>query len=69
VAYALGSALEGHDEVGVSIDPHLGDRGHLYLQAMDDAALGEEPRSRSRTSCSTDPERALAAGLQAPLDG
>jgi hypothetical protein len=34
VAYALGSALEGHDEVGVSSDPHLGEQDTFYLQAM-----------------------------------
>jgi L-lysine 6-transaminase len=34
VAYALGSALEGHDEEGVSSDPRLGENTTFYLQAM-----------------------------------
>ena len=34
VAYALGSALEGHDEEGVSSDPRLGENNTYYLQAM-----------------------------------
>src|SRR4029077_2247097 len=34
VAYALGSALENHDEEGVSADPHHGENNVFYLQAM-----------------------------------
>ena len=34
VAYALGSALENHDEEGVGADPRLGERDTFYLQAM-----------------------------------
>jgi 4-aminobutyrate aminotransferase/(S)-3-amino-2-methylpropionate transaminase len=34
VAYALGSPLENHDEVGVRDDPAFGDNNTLYLQAM-----------------------------------
>jgi len=34
VAYALGSALESHDEEGVSSDPRLGENNTFYLQAM-----------------------------------
>jgi 4-aminobutyrate aminotransferase-like enzyme len=34
VAYALGSALENHDEEGVTSDPHFGDNNTLYVQAM-----------------------------------
>ena len=34
VAYALGSALENHDEEGVGSDPRLGERDTFYLQAM-----------------------------------
>jgi 4-aminobutyrate aminotransferase-like enzyme len=33
VAYALGSALENHDEEGVSSDPHFGENNTFYLQA------------------------------------
>jgi 4-aminobutyrate aminotransferase-like enzyme len=34
VAYALGSPLENHDEVGVRDDPSYGDNNTIYLQAM-----------------------------------
>jgi 4-aminobutyrate aminotransferase-like enzyme len=34
VAYALGSALEGHDEEGVGSDPRLGENTTFYLQAL-----------------------------------
>jgi hypothetical protein len=34
VGYVLGSALENHDEEGVSFDPRLGERDTFYLQAV-----------------------------------
>jgi hypothetical protein len=34
VGYLLGSALENHDELGVSSDPHFGENNTFYLQAM-----------------------------------
>jgi hypothetical protein len=34
VAYALGSALENHDDEGVNSDPHYGDNNTFFLQAM-----------------------------------
>ena len=34
VAYALGSPLENHDEVGVRDDPRFGENDTFYLQAM-----------------------------------
>lgn len=34
VGYALGSALEDHDEEGVASDPRFGDNNTFYLQAM-----------------------------------
>jgi aminotransferase class III len=34
VAYALGSAIENHDEEGVNSDPHFGENNTFYLQAM-----------------------------------
>src|SRR5262249_5644965 len=34
VGYALGSAIENHDEEGVSSDPHFGENTVFYLQAM-----------------------------------
>jgi 4-aminobutyrate aminotransferase-like enzyme len=34
VGYALGSALENHDEEGVGADPHYGDNNAFFLQAL-----------------------------------
>src|SRR5258707_4409734 len=34
VGYAIGSALENHDEEGVSSDPRFGDNNTFFLQAM-----------------------------------
>jgi len=34
VAYALGSALENHDEVGVASDPRFGENNTFYLHAL-----------------------------------
>ncbi|HMB81021.1 MAG TPA: aminotransferase class III-fold pyridoxal phosphate-dependent enzyme, partial [Vicinamibacterales bacterium] len=34
VGFALGSALENHNEEGVSSDPHAGDNNTFFLQAM-----------------------------------
>ena len=34
VAYAIGSPLENHDELGVRDDPNYGDNNAIYLQAM-----------------------------------
>jgi len=34
VSYALGSALENHDEEGIASDPHLGENDTFYLHAL-----------------------------------
>jgi hypothetical protein len=34
VGYALGSALENHEEEGVGADPHYGDNNTFFLQAL-----------------------------------
>ena len=34
IGYALGSALENHDEEGVGLDPRFGENNTFYLQAM-----------------------------------
>jgi 4-aminobutyrate aminotransferase-like enzyme len=34
VGFGLGSALENHDEEGVSVDPHFGENNTFYLQAV-----------------------------------
>jgi hypothetical protein len=64
VSYGLGSALEQHDEEGVSSDPHFGENNTFYLQAM--ATLptvqnGVEIENRVLEALR---ERALAAGFE-----
>ena len=44
VGYALGSALENHDEEGVASDPHFGENNTFYLQAMATSAHRAERR-------------------------
>jgi hypothetical protein len=63
IAYALGSAIENHDEEGVSSDPRFGENNTFYLQAM--AALpsvqnGVEVENHLLESLR---ERAVAAGF------
>jgi 4-aminobutyrate aminotransferase-like enzyme len=62
VAYALGSALEDHDEEGVASDPRLGERDTFYLQAL--ATLPSVKNALELESLLLDRlrERALAAG-------
>jgi L-lysine 6-transaminase len=64
VAYALGSALEGHDEVGVSSDPHLGDQDTFYLQAMATLPSVKNHVEIENYLLDRIRERALAAGYQ-----
>ena len=62
VGYALGSALENHDEEGVGADPRLGERDTFYLQAM--ATLPSVKNHEELESLMLDRlrTRALAAG-------
>jgi 4-aminobutyrate aminotransferase-like enzyme len=62
VGYALGSALENHDEEGVASDPRLGERDTFYLQAM--ATLPSVKNHLELESLMLDRlrERALAVG-------
>ena len=62
VAYALGSALEDHDEEGVASDPRLGERDTFYLQAL--ATLPSVKNHLELESLLLDRlrDRALAAG-------
>jgi hypothetical protein len=60
VGYALGSALENHDEEGVSSDPRFGENDAFYLQAM--AMLPTVQNAGSSNSiCSTRCASALIA--------
>jgi hypothetical protein len=63
VGYALGSALENHDEEGVSADPHFGDDNTFFLEAM---AIQPAVRNASELEnhlLESIRERAIAAGF------
>ncbi len=64
VGYALGSALENHDEEGVSSDPHVGDHNTFFLQAM-----ATQPAVRNATELENHllesmRDRAIEAGFE-----
>jgi hypothetical protein len=64
VGYVLGSALENHDEEGVSSDPHFGENNTFYLQAT--ATLPTVQNSVELETYLLDAlrERAIAAGFE-----
>jgi hypothetical protein len=64
VGYALGSALENHDEEGVSSDPHFGENNTFYLQAT--ATLPTVQNSVEIENCLLESlrERVLAAAFE-----
>jgi len=64
VGYALGSALENHDEEGVASDPRFGENNTFYLQAM--ATLPTVQNSGEIENYLLDSlrERAIAAGFE-----
>jgi 4-aminobutyrate aminotransferase-like enzyme len=64
VAYALGSALENHDEEGVASDPHFGENNTFYLQAL--ATLPSVQNGVEIENCLLDTvrDRAQAAGFE-----
>jgi hypothetical protein len=64
VAYALGSALENHDEEGVTLDPRFGENNTFYLQAM--ATLTTVQNSAEIEAYLLDAlrDRAIAAGFE-----
>ncbi len=64
VAYALGSALENHDEEGVGSDPQFGENNTFYLQAM--AALPTVQNAVELENFLLDSmrDRAIAAGFE-----
>jgi 4-aminobutyrate aminotransferase-like enzyme len=63
VAYALGSALESHDEEGVSSDPRLGENNTFYLQAMATLPSVKNHVEIENHLLDIIRERALAAGF------
>lgn len=64
VGYALGSALENHNEEGVGVDPHYGENNTFYLQAM--AVLPNVQNHEEIENFLLDSvrERAMAAGFE-----
>ena len=64
VAYALGSALENHDEEGVSSDPHFGENNTFYLQATATLPTVQNAVEIENLLLDALHERALAAGFE-----
>jgi hypothetical protein len=66
VAYALGSALENHDEEGVSSDPRFGETNTFYLQATATLPTVQNDVELENYVLDALRERALAAGFEFP---
>src|SRR5262249_19702379 len=64
VAYALGSALENHDEEGVATDPHFGENNTFYLQAMATLPTVQNDVEIENCLLETLRARAIAAGFE-----
>src|SRR5207244_7832660 len=64
VGYALGSALENHDEEGVASDPRFGENDTFYLQAL--ATLPTVQNEVELENCLLDGlrTRVIAAGFK-----
>ena len=64
VAYALGSALENHDEEGVTSDPHFGENRAFYLQAMATVPTVQNDVAIENFLLDALRERLIAAGFE-----
>ena len=64
VGYALGSALENHDEEGVASDPRFGENNTFYLQAMATLPTVQNAVELENYLLDSLRERALAAGFE-----
>jgi 4-aminobutyrate aminotransferase-like enzyme len=64
VGYALGSALEDHDEEGVSSDPHFGENNTFYLQAMATSPTVQNDVELENYLLDSLRTRAIAAGFE-----
>ena len=62
VGYALGSALENHDEEGVTSDPHFDENNTFYVQAL--AVLPTVQNATELENCALEAIRAQAAAAQ-----
>jgi len=63
VAYAIGSALENHDEEGVSSDPRVGENNTFYLQALATLPTVQNSVDLENHLLDLVRERAIAAGF------
>jgi 4-aminobutyrate aminotransferase-like enzyme len=64
VAYVLGSALEFHDEEGVSSDPRFGENNTFYLQAMATLPTAQNASDLENLLLDLLRERAVTAGFE-----
>jgi hypothetical protein len=64
VGYALGSALENHDEEGVALDPRFGENNTFYLQAMATLPSVQNQAAIENKLLELIRVRALAAGYE-----
>jgi hypothetical protein len=64
LGYALGSALENHDEEGVSSDPRFGENNTFYLQAIATLPTVQNDIELENYLLESLRERAVAAGFE-----
>ena len=64
VGYALGSALENHDEEGVASDPRFGENNTFFLQAMATLPTVQNSVELENHLLDSLRERAIAAGFE-----
>ena len=64
VGYALGSALENHDEEGVGLDPRFGENNTFYLQAMATLQSVQNSVEIENHLLESLRQRAIAAGFE-----
>jgi len=64
LAYALGSALENHDEEGVSSDPRFGENNTFYLQATATLPTVQNDSELENYMLEALRDRAIAAGFE-----
>ena len=63
VGYAIGSALENHDEEGISLDPRVGENNTFYLQAMATLPTVQNATELENYLLEALRDRAIAAGF------
>jgi 4-aminobutyrate aminotransferase-like enzyme len=64
VGYAMGSALENHNEEGVAADPHFGDNNTFFVQAMATLPTVQNAAALENVLLDAVRERAAAAGFE-----